>query len=236
MGNGSMKSKFTLLATIVGLFASSLALAEIAEVYSWKANPGKAPEMLQSMAQAKAIHEKFGIKVHAYATTMGTDGFVDYVMRYDSIEDWGAARDAMNTSAEWTEYWNAAQENAAGTQISSITGINMDASVKADSFAGEQVYNVFVWEASPGRQQELMERFVEAAKLHESLGARVEIYVGGVGSPNQLHYVMNFGSWSEMAASQAKMMKSRAWAKLMAERDYSLATLVSSHSGQKLPF
>lgn len=232
-----MKSKFTFLTLVTcGLLASSLTTAEIAEVYSWKANPGKASAMMESMVEAKAIHEKFGIKVHAYATTMGTDGLVDYVMRYDSIEDWGAARDAMNGSAEWAEYWSEAQKNSAGTMLSSITGINMDQSVKANSFAGEQVYNVFIWEVAPGRQQELMQRFAEAEKIHESLGARVESYVGGIGAPNQYHYVMNFGSWSEMAASQAKMMKSSEWAKLQARRDPTLATLVASHSGQKLPF
>ncbi len=224
-----------LIISICSLLASSFAAAEIAEVYSWKANPGKAAAMMESMAAAKAIHEKFGIKVHAYATTMGTDGFIDYVMRYDSMEDWGAARDAMNGSAEWNQYWNETQQNAAGTLLSSITGMNTNPSVKADSFANEQVYAVFVWEVAAGRQQELLARFAAAEKIHESFGARVESYIGGIGTPNQLHYVMNYGSWSEMAASQAKMQTSAAWAKLQADRDPTLATLVSSHSGQKLP-
>lgn len=232
-----MKAKISVLTIyICGLLASNFATAEIAEVYSWKANPGKAAAMMESMVAAKAIHEKFGIKVHAYATTMGTDGFVDYVMRYDSMEDWGAARDAMNGSTEWNQYWNEAQQNAAGTLLSSITGMNTDASIKAGSFADEQVYAVFVWQAAPGREQELLQRFAAAEKLHESLGARVESYVGAIGSPNQFHYVMNYGSWSEMAATQAKLSQSSDWAKMQAERDPTLATLVSSHSGQKLPF
>ena len=232
-----MQSKLTfLMIMICGLLNSSFVAAELAEVYSWKANPGKAAAMLESMEKAKVIHEKLGIKVHAYATTMGTNGFVDYVMRYDSIEQWGKAQDAMNASAEWNEYWNEAQQNSAGTLLSSITGINTDPSVKADSFAEQQVYSVFVWEVTAGRQQELLKRFAAAEKVHESLGARVESYVGGVGSPNRYHYVMNYGSWSEMAASRAKMMQSSAWAKLQADRDPTLATLVSSHSGQKLPF
>lgn len=232
-----MKSKVLMtMLWLSGLLTSTFASAEIAEVYSWKANPGKTGAMMESMAKAKAIHEKFGIKVHAYATSMGTDGFVDYVMRYDSMENWGAARDAMNSSAEWNAYWSEAQENAAGTLLSSITGTNIDTSVKADSFADEQVYAVFVWEAAPGRQGELLERFAAAEEIHESLGARVEAYVGGVGAPNQFHYVMNFKSWSDMAASQVKMAQNAAWAKMQADRDPTLATLISSHSGQKLPF
>ena len=77
-----MRVKLTIVAiTVLSMFASMLATAEIAEVYSWKANPGKTTEMMQSMAQAKAIQEKLGIKVSAYATSMGTDGFIDYVLR-----------------------------------------------------------------------------------------------------------------------------------------------------------
>jgi len=232
-----MRTKISVFVfSLCGLLASSVATAELAEVYSWKANPGKSVELMESMAKAKAIHESLGISVHAYATAMGTDGYIDYVMRYDSMEAWGAARDAMSGSAAWNQYWNEAQQNAAGTLLSSITGVNTDTGVKANSFANEQVYAVFVWEAAPGREGELLQRFAEAKKLHESLGARVESYVGAIGSPNQFHYVMNYGSWSEMAASQTKMQKSRAWAKMQADRDPSLATLVSSHSGQKLPF
>ena len=232
-----MKAKISvLLVSICSLLASSFAAAEIAEVYSWKANPGKGAALMESMAKAKAIHESLGIKVHAYATSMGTDGFVDYVMRYDSMTNWCTARDAMNSSTEWNQYWNEAQRNAAGTLLSSITGVNTNASVKADSFANEQVYAVFVWEAAPGREQELLQRFAAAEKLHESMGARVESYVGAIGAPNQFHYVMNYGNWSEMAATQAKLSQSSAWAKMQADRDPSLATLVSSHSGQKLPF
>lgn len=231
-----MRVKLTIVAiTVISMFASMLATAEIAEVYSWKANPGKTTEMMQSMAQAKAIQEKLGIKVSAYATSMGTDGFIDYVLRYDSLEAWGEARDAMNSSAEWNQYWVAAQQNSAGTLLSSITGINMDASVKAGSFDADQVYSVFVWQAAPGRGPELMKVFAEAEKIHESLGARVESYVGGIGAPNQYHYVMSFSSWSEMAASQAKQMKSAKWAAFTAGIDPTLSTLVSSHSGQKLP-
>lgn len=232
-----MKSKLSIAAlSLCGLFTSTISSAEIAEVYSWKANPGKGGAMMQSMATAKAIQEKLGIHVEAYATTMGTDGFIDYVLRYDSLEAWGAARDALNASPEWNAYWVGAQENSAGALLTSITGINMDASTKADSFGADNVYNAFVWKAAPGQEQAVMKRFAQAKKIHESTGARVETYAGGVGAPNQFHYVVFAASWTELAASQAKLMQNKEWAAFTAERDPTTSTMIGSFAGQRIPF
>ena len=232
-----MKSKLLIaVLSLCGLFTSTIGSAEIAEVYSWKANPGKGAAMMQSMATAKAIQEKLGIHVEAYATTMGTDGFVDYVLRYDSLEAWGAARDALNASPEWNAYWVAAQENSAGALLTSITGINMDPDTKADSFGNDNVYNAFIWKAAPGQEQAVIKRFAQAKEIHESTGARVETYAGGIGAPNQFHYVVFAASWAELAASQAKLMQNKEWAAFTAERDPTTSTMIGSFSGQRIPF
>mgnify|MGYP001389919377 CR=1 FL=1 len=55
------KIKLLILGIILTLSTSTF--ADVAEVYTWKAFPGKTTDMMQSMARAAAIHESQGAKV-----------------------------------------------------------------------------------------------------------------------------------------------------------------------------
>ena len=51
--------KNILLSLIIAFSTSSF--SEVAEVYQWKAFPGKSMEMMESMLKAAEIHEKQGV-------------------------------------------------------------------------------------------------------------------------------------------------------------------------------
>ena len=58
--------------------------SEIAEVYSYKANPGETAKMLEHMAEAAAIQREEGAHVTINSLDVGSQQQVDYVVRFDS--------------------------------------------------------------------------------------------------------------------------------------------------------
>ena len=219
---------------LISLFPFA-AMAEILEVYEWKANPGMGQQMFETMAGAKQIHETLGVRVDVYGLQVGSDGSVHYVMRFDSMADWGSKKDAIASSAEWMEFYAEAGKKAASELQSSLFGINLDESVKASSFDDLQVFNAFVWDPAPGKTGLLVSRMAEAKQLHEGLGARIDIYAEGIGGTGNYHYIVSFKNWTDMAAFTTKLNGSKAWAKFNSESDPTAATLIKSFSGQRAP-
>lgn len=221
--------------TALALSFSLGASAEVLEVYNWKAHPGKAQQMYDTMAKAKAIQESVGISVDVFNLQVGSDMTVDYVLRFDSMADWGAKKDAINTNSKWMALW--AESSAAGNADlqSSLVGINLDPSIMADDFDNLVVYNVFVWQPSPGQAANLVARMIEAKAIHEDLGARIDIYSEGIGGTGNYHYVISAKSWTELAAVNTRMSESKAWSAFQAANDPNAATLIRSFSGQRAP-
>lgn len=62
-----------------------------------------------------------------------------------------------------------------------------------------KVYQVFVWEAFPGRRAQMIDSATTAQPLHEKLGASVGINMDQMG---RLHYLMSFDTWAEWAKFQ----------------------------------
>ena len=112
-----------------------------------------------------------------------------------------------------------------------------DASVMAEDFENGKVFSVFVWDPAPGRSQDLALGFETAARIHESLGARVESYSEGFGGTDKMHYVMIYDSWSDMADVQNRMSTSEEWLAFQnatSEATEPPATLVQTFTGQTI--
>ena len=72
---GDIMNKFKglLVSLIFGL--SSLANAEVLEIYTWKANEGELDKMVDAFIEAKSIHESEGnVVVSIEQTDMGGSG------------------------------------------------------------------------------------------------------------------------------------------------------------------
>ena len=70
-----------LLTTILSFTAFTY--SDVAEVYQWKAFPGKSAEMMESMERAAEIHRKQGAHVSIDAHNVGSTQLVNYVLRWD---------------------------------------------------------------------------------------------------------------------------------------------------------
>ena len=67
----------------VVLSSSTLIYSDVAEVFTWKANPGKDAELIQAFREASVLHEKEGAVVAFEQMNVGdTQGTYQYVSTY----------------------------------------------------------------------------------------------------------------------------------------------------------
>ena len=130
----------------LGLIMSFNAFADVAEVYQWKAFPGKTQQMLESMQKASAIHEKEGAQVAIDILNVGSTPLINYVMRWDDSQKYAKFKDNQNQSAEWLEYWAEVNQSPSGEMVASFSANNLDQSKKASDFNGTRSGHVRVYE------------------------------------------------------------------------------------------
>ena len=126
--------KVLFLATFVVL--PCLVNAEVAEVYQWKAFPGKQEAMLLSMAKAAEIHRAQGAQVSINAHNIGSTQMVDYVLRWDDTKKYAQSKDEQANSEAWVKFWAEVSGNPAGELVASFAANNLDQSKKASDFDG----------------------------------------------------------------------------------------------------
>jgi hypothetical protein len=226
-----MKKIQILLITIMFSIAPSV-YSEILEVYNWKANPGQVQKMLTNMNESAQIHRDLGAQVTINILDVGSENQIDYVVRFDDIIQWGAFKDKLVTDKKWNALWTKVSKKPTGELQMSLVGINTDSTVKASDFNKPFVYGVWVWDPAPGRTADLMEIQQKYKKIHESLGARVEIYSEGPGGTGSFHYCILFDTWSDWADWTVKAGSSTELAELNSQNDPTGATLVRSFSGR----
>ena len=213
-----MKKLKNILLGIIFIF-STTSFSEVAEVYQWKAFPGKSQDMLVSMGKAAEIHASEGAQVSINAHNIGSTQLVDYVVRWDNSEDYAKGKDIQRSSEAWVEFWAESNQNPSGELVASFAGNNLDQSKKASDFNGSYVYSVSVWKVVPGKDLDLIERFMESKSILEDTGARVEVYAGNWGAPGEYHYLLLYDSWTELEASFAKLnVPGSAWMQMMQRR------------------
>ena len=172
----SMKILRNMLLTTILSF-TAFTYSDVAEVYQWKAFPGKSAEMMESMERAAEIHRKQGAHVSIDAHNVGSTQLVNYVLRWDDGASYAATKDAQTNSEEWVEFWAESSANPSGEMMASFQGANIDQSVMASDFDGSYVYSVAVWEVQPGKALELIQRFQTAEKILEDAGALSLIHI-----------------------------------------------------------
>ena len=228
-----MKIKILLVLLISSFSVSSF--TEVAECYSWNANPGKSAQFMNSVQEAAVIHTKLGANVGVYAMNVGGIGQeIQYCMRWDNILDWGKSKDKMAQSQEMQAFFAKASQNHTGTLVATISGANLDQSAKADLFDKPMAFQVQVWEVAPGRTLEAITTFQEAEKIIESLGMQVEIYQEGAGGNGKMHYVIASDNWTKLSQGFAALGTSEKWNKFIATVSPDGAKLISTHNGSSM--
>jgi hypothetical protein len=179
----------SLLALVLALF-TSVAGAQVLEVNIWKPKMGGMEATMAAANEARSIIEKEGGNA---SVGFDLDGTLHFVTTHDNWAGWAAQTKKLENSKAWSAFiakWNA--DPAAEL----IENYLLNTPVPG---ADGDVYQVFIWEAVPGRGAEMFQAGVEAKALHEKDGAAVTIHVDQM---NLMHYVMNFASWDAWAKFQ----------------------------------
>ena len=212
-GGEVFKKLFIVLLAVLG---AQISHGEILEIYTWKPYAGKAELMLDAMQEAAEIHSSLGIGVTISQLAQGTTQDIDYVLRYDDLESWGALNDSSALSAEWNTFFAKFQANPHGELVNSFSMVNHDQSNMADDWAEEgQIVSFFRWEPASGLsgQEALRQGFMTAKEIHEALGARVESYqvTNGSEGVTDMMYLMIYDGYSEMAEVNQAMQTNPEW-------------------------
>ncbi len=179
----------TLIASALLLF-TSLTSAQVLEVNLWKPQAGGAEATLAAAKEAEAIVDKMGGNAQV---GLDLDGTLHFVTFHDNWADWAKQTHKLAKNPEWTAFvakWNAAP--------SAVLMENYLLNTPVSGGEGD-VYQVFIWEAEPGRGSDLLKAALEAKVIHEKDGAAVTIHLDQM---SHMHYVMNFASWDKWAAFQ----------------------------------
>ena len=211
-----MEMKLIKMMPLVFMLFANLANSEVLEIYSWKASPGKANDMIERMQAAAKIHSDLGIGVTISSLGLGTALDFDYVLRYDDQESWGRLKDETAASNEWNNFLQEVSDKPVGELLGSFSMVNHDARNMADNFTKTgQVSRVFRWEPAPGAEgaASLRQRFAISKSIHENLGARIETYQvnEGIEGLRDMLYIMIFDSHTHMSEVFAAIGQSSEW-------------------------
>ncbi len=178
--------------------------ASVSEVRHWKPEPGRAAEMYQAAAEARAIQERLGASVF-----IGTDqnGNLIYVLTFPDWGAWAAFGKAMQADKAWAAFIE--KFFVANPNSTNFLTAYLDTPVVAKTLPVSAVYS---WDILPGKFDAFMAVAQEAVTIHNALGASAGINIDELGN---VHYELTFDSWASWAKFGAAVQKSEAYTALV---------------------
>jgi hypothetical protein len=142
-------------------------------IHSYRPDPGRAVELVGSMAAAKKILERNGARVFAWSPVTGGDaGTITFVDAYPSQGDYGRAMDAIGKDAEWLTFWAGVMANPTGVNVENYLLTDLDPTeLPPQVQPGVRVGVTF--KTRPGRLVEHMAASATARGHIERLGGKV---------------------------------------------------------------
>lgn len=182
--------KRTLLSFVL-LFAASLSTAQVLVVNVFESMPGKVPTSLEYAMEAGALFQKMGV-----SPTIGLDQLdrLHYAVRFDNWTEYAKFQTKLQSSAEWSAFLGKVNANPSATLAE-----NYRMNIVAPAALGN-VIEVFIWQATPGHFNDLLQAGMEAKAIHEKPGG-VSVSINA-DEMNRLHYVMSYESLEAWAKYQ----------------------------------
>ncbi len=180
----------TLIAMTLALF-TSMAGAQVLEVNIWKPKMGGVPAALAAAKEAQTIIEKAG---GVAGVGVDLDGNIHFATYHDNWAGWAKQNAKLGEDKAWTAFLGKWNSDPAAQLVENYL---LNTPVAGDDDG--DVYQVFIWEANPGRVADMMAAGAEAKALHEKDGAAVSIHVDQM---NRMHYAMSFADWDAWAKFQ----------------------------------
>ena len=182
---------FRLITALLALTLSSIAHAQVLEVFIWKSLPGVAnstPQLFANALRAKAIQEKHGAQVSVARDHMN---HLHYSVMYENYAAMNEFYTKLNQDEANAEFWNDSNANPVA-ELHETYVLDVIASGK-----GGPVYEVFIWQPLPGKVNEMIEAAMGAKPLHDKAGLGSAAIL--MDRLNRMHYLLQFESWEQHA-------------------------------------
>lgn len=142
-------------------------------VHTWRPLPGRAADLVTSMAEAKRILEANGALVALWQPIAGGEaGTINFVALYADSVAYGTTMQAITTSAEWQTFWAGAMADPSGTNIENYVMSDLDPTEGLPT-KDSKVLIAVSFKTRPGRLADHLAHQAAARGHLQRLGAQV---------------------------------------------------------------
>tara|TARA_Y100001968_G_C19365479_1_gene722287 strand:+ start:159 stop:806 length:648 start_codon:yes stop_codon:yes gene_type:complete len=187
----------------------SLVNAEgIADIYFYKAKPGKLNEAANLMREGRDIGLANGQNVIVHQQNIGRGGEKIFVW-VDLFESYSQRAMQAYSNESWVpfiEKFNTQEvlEPIKSYQMTSLDEIN----------PGDYIVQVWTWKPKKGKSAQTLKALEEAKEIFEKHGFLVDLWQHGLGSKNFYNFVMLSNSKELQAKSLESLQQDEKWMKL----------------------
>lgn len=181
-------------------------------VHTWRPAPGRAMDLVGSMAQAKTILEANGAIVSLWQPLAGGEaGSIDFVASYSDAAAYSATMQAVAASADWLTYWTAAMADPSGSNLENFLMSDLDPTEGLPANPS-RVLAAASFKTRPGRLADHIASQDTARGHLERLGGQVRS-VRTVGrSPGAFTTLMGFEDFAHYGEFASKLAVDEQWA------------------------
>ena len=193
--------------TFVTLFMSfSLIKAEgIADIYFYKAKPGKYSEAADLMREGRDIGLANGQSVIVHRQNMGKGGEKIFVW-VDFFENYTQRASQAYSNESWEPFLEKFDSQDILEPIKSYQMTSLD-----EINPGDYIVQVWTWAPPKGKAAQTLKALEEAKEIFESHGFLVDLWQHGLGSKNFFNFVMLSNSKEEQAKSYESLLADQEW-------------------------
>jgi len=203
-----MKNTFKYITIFTLILSFSAIKAEgIADMYFYKAKPGKLQEAADLMREGRDIGLSNGQSVIVHQQNIGKGAEKVFVW-VDFFDDYNQRAAQAYTNESWGPFLEKFNSQDVLEPIKSYQMTSLD-----DINPGDYIVQVWTWRPKVGKAAQTLKALEEAKKIFESHGFLVDLWQHGLGSKYSFNFVMLSNSKEEQAKSLESLLTDEEWQK-----------------------
>ena len=181
-------------------------------VHTWRPVPGRAADLLGSMAQAKKILEANGAVVAAWQPIAGGEaGTINFVALYPDQIAYATTMQAITASAEWQAFWAGALADPTGTNVENFLMSDLDQTEGLPT-KDSRVLVAVSFKTRPGRLADHLAHQAAAREHLQRLGAQVRSVQTIGRNPGTFTTLVGLEDFAHYGEFSAKFAVDEKWA------------------------
>jgi hypothetical protein len=181
-------------------------------IHSFRPVPGRAGDLIGSMATAKKILERNGARIFVWSPVAGGDaGTLTFVDAYGSAGDYGRTMDALGKDQEWLAFWAGVMADPSGINVENYLLNDLDPTEVVPVIQpGVRVGVTF--KTRPGRLADHLAAAATARGHLERLGGRVRTVQAFGRADSTITTLIGFEDFTHYGEFGEKLAVDEGWA------------------------